>query len=50
MWHIWYENMQRMCVITPPHYVLLILEQNIKTKPKNLLDHFRRSRDCTEHV
>ena len=34
-----------------PHtYLLLFLEQNIKTKPKNILDHFRKSRYCTEHV
>ena len=34
-----------------PHtYIFLVLEQNIKTKPKNLLEQFRRSRDCTEHV
>ena len=34
-----------------PHtYRLLALEQNIKTNLNQLLDHFRMSLDCTEHV
>ena len=35
---------------TPTLIFLLALEQNIKTNPKKLLDHFHRSLDCTEHV
>ena len=31
-------------------YLLLVLEKNNKTNPNQLLDHFRRSLDCTEHV
>ena len=42
--------MQYQWLITPHAYILLALEQNIKTKPKKLLDHFRRLHDCTEHV
>jgi len=42
--------MQRTCVITPPHLSFARPRANIKTKPKNLLDHFRKSRDCTENV
>ena len=43
-----------MCNISdlshPPTYLLLALEQNIKTNSKKLLDHFRRLLDCTKHV
>ena len=39
-----------MWPITPHTYLLLALEQNIKTNPNQLLDHFRRSLDCTEFV
>ena len=39
------------CVWSHPYtYLLQVLEKNIKTKSKNLLDHLRRSLDCSEHV
>ena len=42
--------MQYMWRSHPHTYLLLALEQNIKTNYNQLLDHFRMSLDCSEHA
>ena len=49
--HEMWQYVYNICDRSHPHtYLLLALEQNIKTDLNQLLDHFRRSLDCTEHV
>ena len=42
--------MQYMWLITPPHLSFARPQAKHPTNSNQLLDHFRRSLDCTEHV
>ena len=44
------KKIQNTCTITPPHLSFGRPLEKHQTKPKKLLNHFRRSRDYTEHV
>ena len=44
------KRMQNMCTITPPAPIFCSSSSKIIKLNQRLLDHFRRSRDCTEHV